>query len=660
MPQETSMLYTRLDSARMIRLLRLHARSSPSQKSSFDAEKDIPISCNLYPITFHEAKGQGYEALSYTWGDPVALLPIQVNETEVLVTTNLHAALSHFRSETTDIVLWVDALCINQKDDVEKSEQVCMMTEIYANATSTRVWLGLADDTSDDIMARLHQIGELVIDRGAFDYMLRMTTQSTQDPESSRQAEVQMVELVEDMLDESFLQLENSISLLTGSQIFLSRPYWSRVWILQEFVVSRNIEIYCGNLKTGFAVLHAAILYIVYMRALLTKKIANSLKSMLEASADGEFPPVCALKVQFDCVVSLDIPSPATDVSGMRLRYHNPNHEDDDAKPNLIRLLARTCVGRQAGQPKDKIYGLLGMAADREVLGIAPNYEGTHSCTDVYCEATRAMITSGHVDILAFSRRNTTTPSVPSWVPDWREDVKQPFGKLPWDTPYSASGSAEFVKHLDQVVSVSHLKISGFPVDSIESLKDQCNEGKWLSMKHRHEACTYLSSIMSLCQISNKKLEETGIEIYPDPSVRESAYYRVPVADLYFTGFVQRATVEECHIGHEEVMMDYIQRKHHGPNAGVPVTNTLRSYYTMMGDHVERRPFVTVKGFVGLAPRDAKEGDIIVIFPGSKFPYVLRECGDGMYVLVGEAFVHGIMYGEFGIREREMQDFVLT
>ncbi|KAH7343101.1 heterokaryon incompatibility, partial [Pyrenochaeta sp. MPI-SDFR-AT-0127] len=86
-----------------------------------------------------------YEALSYTWGDPKERLPILVNETEVPVTRNLHAALEHFRSETIDVVLWVDALCINQTDDVEKSKQVDLMTKIYAYATSTRVWLGPAD-----------------------------------------------------------------------------------------------------------------------------------------------------------------------------------------------------------------------------------------------------------------------------------------------------------------------------------------------------------------------------------------------------------------------------------------------------------------------------------------------------------------------------------
>jgi hypothetical protein len=79
----------------------------------------------------------------------------------------------------------------------------------------------------------------------------------------------------------------------------------------------------------------------------------------------------------------------------------------------------------------------------------------------------------------------------------------------------------------------------------------------------------------------------------------------------------------------------------------------------MMGQQIERRPFVTVKGFVGLAPKHVEEGDVIVIFPGARFPYVLRRCDDGTYVLVGETFVHGIMYGELVTEDREMEEFVL-
>lgn len=654
-----SELYTPLDSTREIRLLRLHPQPSPLEAPSVQADPNVTISCDLYPITLREAISQGYEALSYTWGSPENPLSILVNNIEVPVTRNLHVALENLRSETSNVILWVDALCINQKDDVEKSDQVNLMTEIYARAKSTRVWLGPADETSDETMAQLAQIGQTVVDRRAFDLFVKMTNLSIRDPEGAVHAEDQAKELVEDMLERSLLQIKDTLRLFTGVYRLLSRPYWSRVWILQEIVVSRNVEVYCGKLKIGFAFLHAAMLYIIYMQIMLSKELGKQLMAFAETTTEDDFPPDLEIKAHFDSINSAEIPPSASLVSGMRLRYHDLAQEHGEAKPNLIQLLVRIRRGRDATDSRDRIWALLGMAADTGVLRIIPNYAATNSCTAVYCNATRAMITSGHVDILAYSQWSKKEPNVPSWVPDWREEVKQPFGQFPWDTPYSASGSTTFLRHLDQIVPFSHLKINGFVVDSIESIKPQCNNGQPLSMRHRREACMYLQDIMSLCQTSNAKHDASSAEIYADASDRESAYQRVPVADLFSVGFVRRALPDECKLGHAEVITDFTQRLNHGPNHGAPLTNTFKSYYNMMAGQIERKPFVTVKGFVGLAPKHVEEGDFIVIFPGAKFPYVLRRCDDGMCVLVGEGFVHGIMYGKFMTQDRKMEEFVL-
>jgi hypothetical protein len=117
--------------------------------------------------------------------------------------------------------------------------------------------------------------------------------------------------------------------------------------------------------------------------------------------------------------------------------------------------------------------------------------------------------------------------------------------------------------------------------------------------------------------------------------------------------------IEECHLGHAEVITDFMQWQNPGPDTRTPTTNTFRSCYMMMGEQVERRPFVSVKGFVGLAPKHVEAGDVIVIFPGARFPYVLRKCDDGSHVLVGEAYVHGIMDGEFVIEGCPTEEFIL-
>jgi hypothetical protein len=233
---------------------------------------------------------------------------------------------------------------------------------------------------------------------------------------------------------------------------------------------------------------------------------------------EGDFPP--DMKALFDAISSIKLPASARFVLGMRRQYHHPTRHANEARPNLIRILARVRAGREATNPKDRIWALLGLASNQGALRITPDYTDYVSDTLAYCNATKAMLSAGHVDILAFSqwiKSGDADPLMPSWAPDWRMEVKQPFGQLPWDTPYSASRYVPFPRSLDHAVSTHHLKLKGTTVDYIESIKPQCNNGEWLSMANRREALTYLLDIRSLCQISNTKLEESGAEIYADP-----------------------------------------------------------------------------------------------------------------------------------------------
>jgi predicted AAA+ superfamily ATPase len=76
-----------------------------------------------------------YEALSYTWGDPTVERAINVNENHSLkVTANLETALQYLRCPDKERVLWIDAICINQDDNAEKSNQVQLMSGIIGRA----------------------------------------------------------------------------------------------------------------------------------------------------------------------------------------------------------------------------------------------------------------------------------------------------------------------------------------------------------------------------------------------------------------------------------------------------------------------------------------------------------------------------------------------
>ncbi|KAK4204674.1 heterokaryon incompatibility protein-domain-containing protein [Triangularia verruculosa] len=134
------------DQHRRIRLLRL----SPGAGAA-------PLHGNLK--TYQLAYNPEYEALSYTWADANG----NANRTKNLylgkdwrafpITTNCEAALRRLRRPHNERVIWVDAVCINQFDDSERSHQVQMMGDIYANAQQVLIFLG-EDEPEVQMVAR--------------------------------------------------------------------------------------------------------------------------------------------------------------------------------------------------------------------------------------------------------------------------------------------------------------------------------------------------------------------------------------------------------------------------------------------------------------------------------------------------------------------------
>jgi hypothetical protein len=118
-----------IDSTTETRLLRVYPGSF-----------DNPLVCDLEPCSLVEPPP--YEALSYTWDKEDAEQPMVINGCNRPIRSNLDSALRHLRKEEAPLVIWVDAVCINQKDVSEVSHQVSRMGTVFSKAEIVRVWLG--------------------------------------------------------------------------------------------------------------------------------------------------------------------------------------------------------------------------------------------------------------------------------------------------------------------------------------------------------------------------------------------------------------------------------------------------------------------------------------------------------------------------------------
>jgi hypothetical protein len=112
----------------------------------FPGEFSSTIRISLIEVSTQ--REQWYEALSYIWatedGDCQLSSQIQRGDRIIWVTKNCELALRYLRKEDLPRTLWVDAICINQKDDKERGHQVGFMRDVYAKATEVVVLLGEA------------------------------------------------------------------------------------------------------------------------------------------------------------------------------------------------------------------------------------------------------------------------------------------------------------------------------------------------------------------------------------------------------------------------------------------------------------------------------------------------------------------------------------
>jgi hypothetical protein len=194
-------VYRDLQDFDQIRLLHLQPRSG--------SEK---IECTIELAKF--SKQPEYEALSYMWGPANPLHSILIDGANFEVRENLWLALQHLRLESESRVLWIDAICINQGNIHERNHQVAQMAQIYQEATTVVVWLG-APDSSSAI---------------AFE-LLSSPSKWTAFIQPSNDLEV--------------LSLENR--QLSALHSLLSREYWKRLWIIQEFLMAQKFLLQCGD-----------------------------------------------------------------------------------------------------------------------------------------------------------------------------------------------------------------------------------------------------------------------------------------------------------------------------------------------------------------------------------------------------------------------------
>ena len=332
---------------------------------------DEPIICDLQHI--YLLPEGCYEAVSYSWGsDPTRKL-ITLDGQEYPVTPNLFTGLQYLRRTDIPRRLWVDSLCINQSDGIERGREVQKIRDIYKFASDVIIWLG-------DYAPFTRPHVELIFEH--LELLGSCCTVEKQEQAIKR------------------LGWETLWRFQTGIAEFIkSRRWFERMWIIQEVSVRPNVtymepekspRLHCGSLR----------LPAVYLR--------DTIRWWVKQKRDESF---------------LTLPPVLTSAYRLYILWWKyqamcagPPDETPSLGASLSSILATVAGEFHCTDERDIIYALLGLLPGPLPKAVEPNYIWTPA--KVFRDyAIYILETIGHLEIIQYT---SGLSKGSSWVPDWK------------------------------------------------------------------------------------------------------------------------------------------------------------------------------------------------------------------------------------------------
>ncbi|KAH6884255.1 heterokaryon incompatibility protein-domain-containing protein [Thelonectria olida] len=541
-----------------------------------------------------------YDALSYCWMAPDATEQITLNGEEFPISKNLSAALRQFRAlqqeqqqaaASSPPKLWVDAMCINQNDNAEKSHQVTLMRDIYASARRVFSWLGEADEHSALAFDTLRRFAASA-DGGTLD------TAAT-----ARQLSGEAVER------------------RAAIQRFVRRPYFFRMWIVQEVVAAKEATLFWGPHSIDF----------------------DDACVAMERITGSDFYPFSQETANLSYVWR------------WRDAYHGRNTSGGDEELDL-RLFLDT-RDKSATDPRDKIYSLRGIAKERIRASIHVDYDD--SIRNVYTNFSKHILKiRPDLQILSavmVRHADSSIYELPSYVPDWTQPkygggILQRYYRFKPTHLFRASGKTK--PHVVVADDGSDgISVEGLRLDTISCVIDI----KSLLVRGPVSSTTVTESVLH--ELAENTIPTGTYSFTAEPAWM--ANFRTLTADR--TALSPRIGDGYRSANFSRFSDVDLQKPNHIPT-GLP-----DSLWEEVSKAVEvivedKDLFVTEKGYVGLGHETCAAGDVVCIFFGGEVPFLVRPDGgaDGHgFRFLGECYVHGIMDGEAMDGRGALEKFLL-
>ena len=535
-----------------------------------------------------------FEALSYAWGDPNLTRPIRLEDREWYATINLEAGLRYLRSHSEDMVIWVDALCIDGGSVDERNSQILLMKTIYSNAERVRVWLGEPTRGSDEALAILEHVG-----RG--------------------------IPFKDIRFDGKKVYGEH----VTYLNELMNRPWWNRLWTQQEYILAKDVTLHCGFRSVNYL-------------------------AILKAGGIGQFDEGWQ-GIIGSCMRTL------YDSRDLHRRYTGTGAYG----PMFAVILARGCF-KDCTNPHDSIYGFLGLARKDLVDAIAPDYSislnrALRRTVAKHISCTQSL---SFFSFTTFKNRNERL--LPTWVPDWPR-----LGPLNLHNPKSTQSSrpSEWRRRIlrfDTILAFKACATRSLSFKSINETTIMLN-GKYLGgVTNVNPYAICFTEYGRLPKWGLKKLIKSWPKFFDDfadhtafPSSTESIespFWRILVGDRYFD---DPGGWRTCDKSDYEAYQAFLRAL----ALGGEVSRVAQEYCTSFRvASADRRLFANDRGYIGLGSPEMQKDDQVYILSGGNVPYILRPVPGPRprtFELVGDCYLHGIMYGEAAGTDEDYHDVYL-
>ncbi|KAK3698212.1 hypothetical protein LTR37_017037 [Vermiconidia calcicola] len=563
-----------------IRLLKVHPKQSP---------KDA-LEASMYTMPLKHAS---FAAISYVWGDSRRQKMMILNGHAVFVGHSVYTALRHTGYKVTDLLIWIDALCINQSDKEERSEQVSLMGEIYGKAEPVWLWTGGYTKDTETLVNLMNRLAFM------------------QDPSES--------DFDFDSRDGRKLVGLGSTEWLSLAAV-LRNPFWHRVWILQEIIMAaarRQAIVLFGRFWVQYDTLAKLVRALVKAAVFLVQSGPGKLHSeVLDVMVNG---------IVFHRHM------------GILGAFESGTCDSIDA------LDFNTILN--ATDPRDRVYGLMGLIRS---LRIRPDYNKTIS--QVYQDTTVATLEQAASlnGLIRCGANNNVGSGLPSWAFNWENKIK-PHGLSKILEAQSKLYNACAGHAADFSACGSSLSVRGCKLMDVDGFVQYHSEyflnhplanlalvRRWMLGRVRettrvqdHEFSEAFKRAILLDETISERYN-TEVRIGPTTRLEDIK----PLLDV-------------------EHFFDLIDRTAAGRT---PDADDERDTLTCINNFVSHLRNAKLSmgpgGECCVLHPDVEEGDGIFVIAGCSVPLALRPVRGttGQYQLVGPAYVHGAMDGEAVVR----------